>query len=214
MKRFKRIRSFTRRNAGLILFVLGMFCMRTGVADWSYVPTGSMEPTLYPGDWLLVSKRHYGPSIPFTDSRLFTLGEPSRGDVITFYPPHTDELFVKRVVGIPGDSIEVTGRDVYINGERIPRRVLETADGVLVAEERLGDVTHKVQFAERSPPSAFRAVVPEDKYFVMGDNRDNSSDSRFWGYVDSEHIVGKVTHVAASFSSRRPLSERIAVPVE
>src|SRR5690606_39980384 len=86
MKRFKRIRSFTRRNAGLILFVLGMFCMRTGVADWSYVPTGSMEPTLYPGDWLLVSKRHYGPSIPFTDSRLFTLGEPSRGDVITFYP--------------------------------------------------------------------------------------------------------------------------------
>src|SRR5690606_31207474 len=135
----------------------GMFCMRTGVADWSYVPTGSMEPTLYPGDWLLVSKRHYGPSIPFTDFRLFTLGEPARGDVITLYPPHTDELFVKRVVGIPGDSILITGRDVYVNGEKLPWRALATDDGTLIAEEQLGEMTHKVQYAERRTPSAFRA---------------------------------------------------------
>ena len=215
MKKHLRARKAIRNNAGLIALVFSMLFMRTAIADWSYVPTGSMEPTLYGGDWVLVSKRHYGPSIPFTSFRLLSTGVPERGDVITFYPPHEDVLYVKRVIGIPGDTILIRGRDVYLNGAKLSSSDVGSAEGVRLAREIVGDVAHAVQYsADRQLPlMRDEIVVPPGKYFVLGDHRNNSADSRYWGYVDEERIVGKVTHVAVSFSRMRPLSARLAIPV-
>lgn len=216
MARMGRMRRLLRRNAGLIMLVLGVFFFRTGIADWNYVPSGSMEPTFYDGDWLLVNKMDYGPSIPFTDGRLLSFGEPERGDLITFYPPHDDVLYVKRVIGIPGDAISVSGRDVYVNGRKLALREIAADDGVRIGEERIGDMEHRIQFSDggRLPGPTGTRIVPENRYFVLGDHRNNSADSRVWGYVDADRITGRVTHVAVSFSGRRPWSSRVAIPVD
>ena len=215
MRKTVRVRKAIRNNAGLIALVVSMLFMRTAIADWSYVPSGSMEPTLYGGDWVLVSKRHYGPSIPFTSFRLLSTGVPERGDVITFYPPHEDVLYVKRVIGIPGDTVMVRGRDVYLNGTKLSSSEVRAAEGVRVGREIVGGVSHAVQYSDgRSLPLMRDAlVVPPGKYFVLGDHRNSSADSRYWGYVDEERIVGKVTHIAVSFSRKRPLSARLAIPI-
>lgn len=216
MKRAQRLRRFVRNNAGLLMLVLLFFSFRTAVADWNRVVSGSMEPTLYAGDWMVVNKIGYGPSIPFTGIKLLSWGEPERGDIIAFYPPHTDDLFVKRVIGVPGDVVSVLGAEVYVNGEQLSLTGLHTAGGARVGRESIGGDTHLVRFsgARAAPGGRGVFVVPESKYFVLGDNRNDSADSRFWGYVDEDRIIGSVTHVAVSLASQRPLDSRIAIAVD
>ena len=211
MRAEKSMASLIRRNRGLLAFLLFMAMFRTGFADWSYVPSGSMEPTLYAGDYVWIDKTAFGPTVPFLNTRLAKWGKPQRGDVVTFVPPHRDELFVKRIVAIPGDRVSIRGRDIHVNGERLPldfdRHAIPT-----VGETRSGDQTHLVQLSGTGSlpiiPGEF--VVPEARYFVLGDHRDNSADSRFWGYVEEDRIMGRVTHVAWSFARQRPGVERIA----
>jgi signal peptidase I len=195
--------------------VFGIFFFRTSIADWNHVPSGSMEPTLFDGDWLLVSKMTYGPSIPFTNFRIWTNGSPHRGDVITFYPPHTDDLYVKRVIGTPGDHIRVQGDEVYVNGSPLAFRELKAAGDVHVGQEKIGKRAHLVQISGggEQPVLDEEIVVPENHYFVMGDHRNHSADSRYWGFVDGDRVIGKVTYVAISISAKRPLFSRFAVPV-
>lgn len=215
MKKPGRLRRFVRNNAGLIGLLLFFFSFRTAVADWSRVVSGSMEPTLYAGDWMVVNKVSYGPSIPFTDIKLFSWGAPERSDIIAFYPPHADELFVKRVIGVPGDVVSLRGSDVYVNGELLAQSEVRSVDGARIGRESIGEDTHLVQFsAGRDLAGSSSFIVPEGKYFVLGDHRNNSADSRYWGYVDENRIIGDVTHVAVSLSRRRPLGSRIAIPVD
>lgn len=200
-------RKSLRNNIGLILLLCGMAFFRTAVADWNPVPSSSMEPTIFPGDVMLVNKLKLGPAIPFTQSRLFSLGNPERGDVITFYPPGIDEQYVKRVIGIPGDTIRTDGLRIYINDEAAPLSELRQNNSTrrLTANETINGVTHQiVVFSDQPIPQIpVNIIVPEGSYFVMGDFRNNSEDSRYWGFVPEENIIGKVTRLLVSFAKER-----------
>src|SRR5262245_14701811 len=184
-------------------FVLGTF--RSAVADWNDVPTGSMRPTILEGDRVFVNKLAYDLKVPFTLWRLREWRDPARGEVIVFFSPHDGKRLVKRVIGTPGDRVEMRDRIVYVNGvaaRQQPTDVpgVEEPRGVVAATEEIGGHRHTV-FGNLERPSVTSfgpVVVPPGSYLVMGDNRDNSFDSRFFGFVSRESIVGQATAVALS----------------
>lgn len=162
----------------IIAVILALF-IRAFVVQAFKIPSGSMEDTLQIGDHLLVNKFIYGPTIPFTDQRLFKIRDPRQGDVIVFeYPEDPSKDFIKRIVGAPGDVVQGINKKVYVNGKLYgnPHEVHKEQD--LVPKDQ-------------NPRDTFGPVkVPEDCFFVMGDNRDRSYDSRFWGFVKKEKIKG------------------------
>lgn len=196
-----------RNNFGFIFLVFGMAFFRTAVADWSPVPSSSMEPTILPGDVVLVNKLKLGPAIPFTHGRLFAMNQPERGDIITFYPPGLDEQYVKRVVGVPGDRIRTEGLRLFINDEEVVLDGIETlaAENRVIAWETLNDVRHPVAIMANRPIAQVSQtiIVPAGSYFVMGDFRNNSEDSRYWGFVPEANIMGKVDRLLLSTSDQR-----------
>jgi signal peptidase I len=179
--------------------------IRQFVVEAFKIPSGSMIPTLTIGDHLLVNKFVYGPRIPFTDSRIFTWKEPKRGDIIVFkYPENETKNFIKRVVGLPGDKIEIKDGKLFINDQRVPVTDLGVYGGEdqgtaspyypkpRLLEERLGTVQHKILYLHDQSGYNFGPIlVPKDSVFVMGDNRDNSQDSRVWGFVHENKILGR-----------------------
>lgn len=205
-----------REYRAFLLFLFLLMFFRTAYADWSPVPSGSMEPTIHPGDVLWVDKTSFGPSLPFLNKRLVTWGHPERGDIITFIPPHEDQLYVKRVMAVPGDSIRIEANAIYINGLRLEQSVRESSDDRIVGIENLAGKLHAFQIStDRSIRYFGRTItVPEGKYFVMGDHRNDSVDSRAWGFVDEGNVMGKVSSVAVSFSGQRSGFSRIAVPIQ
>jgi signal peptidase I len=199
-----------------IFFLLIMF-FRTAYADWSPVPTSSMEPTILPGDVLWVDKTSYGPSIPLLNKKLFSWGQPERGDIVTFIPPHTSDLYVKRVMAVPGDVIHIEENNITINGTAVEKAFNFLDEGNnLVGTEILAGKEHLFQINRnrRVPYFGETIAVPEGKYFVMGDFRNNSEDSRYWGFVDEENIMGKVTGVAFSYSGFRGDFSRFISPID
>jgi signal peptidase I len=187
----------------LIAAVVALF-IRQFVVEAFKIPSGSMIPTLTIGDHLLVNKFIYGPRIPFTDSRIFTWKEPKRGDIIVFkYPQDESKNFIKRVVGVPGDKIQIVNGALRINDQVVPiTQIRAPADKSveegqsygkpMLYEEHLGTVKHKIQyFHDQTSENFGPTIVPEDSVFVMGDNRDNSQDSRFWGFVKRNKILGR-----------------------
>lgn len=201
------MRKLLRNNLGFICLIMGMAFFRTAVADWNPVPSSSMEPTIFPGDVVLVNKMLLGPSIPFTHSRLFSLGEPEQGDIITFYPPGIEKQYVKRVIGVPGDSIRTDGLRLYVNDQLVALGELDIDEQnrLITALETLNGRTHQVRvISNRSIVQVPDAItVPQGSYFVMGDFRNNSEDSRFWGFVPEENIIGKVTRLLLSTADER-----------
>ena len=175
-KRKSAVRDWT--EALLVAAVLALI-IRTFVVQAFKIPSGSMEDTLLIGDHLLVNKFIYGPMIPFTDTRMFALRDPKQGDVIVFeYPEDPSKDFIKRIVGVPGDVVQGINKKVYVNG-----RLYQNAHEV----HKENDIIPK----EQNPRDTFGPVkVPEGAYFVMGDNRDRSYDSRFWGFVANDEIKG------------------------
>lgn len=212
-----KILKFLKNNLFFFVLLLGMLFFRTAIADWNPVPTASMVPTIYPGDVVLVNKTLLGPAIPFTDFRLFSYSSPKRGDIVTFYTPHTHEQYIKRVIGIPGDTIRIEGLSVFVNGEQLPLVLdFDSVDqGLLMGLETIGDLQHGIQiFTDRVIVDIPQGIsVPENKYFVMGDSRNNSEDSRYWGFVDEDKIIGKVTRVLVSFADERPWYSRIGMKI-
>ncbi len=192
--------------------LLGVLAIRSAVAEPFRIPSGSMVPTLEIGDHILVSKFKYGLRVPFTDVEVMPLEEPVRGDVIVFrYPPNPELDYIKRIVGVPGDRIEVRDNTVWVNGEKANRTYLDeykfTDDNCQDEparhyKEDLMGVEHSVLTSPGSRVGLANhgpTVVPEDSYFVMGDNRDNSADSRVWGIVPRDHIKGKAVLVWLSY---------------
>jgi len=177
--------------------VLGIvLILRTFIFEPFQIPSKSMVPTLRVGDFILVSKSAYGLRLPVIRSKIVDLGSPERGDVVVFFPPHEERYFIKRLVGLPGDEVRVVAGVVYINGEKMPQAALDDTpddDRSVIMREQLKGTSHQIQ--KRLSPTRlslnFTAVVPEGHYFMMGDNRDNSSDSRVWGPVPADRIVGK-----------------------
>ena len=176
--------------------------LRSAVADWNDVPSGSMEPTILVGDRIFVNKLSYDLKIPFTTWRLAKWADPQRGDIIVFRSPHDGTRLVKRVVGVPGDQIELRNDHLLINGQPASYASMQTeSEPTFVVDETVSGRTHRVMIDPQLPARrSFGPIeVPAGQYFVMGDNRDNSFDSRFFGFVPRDSIYGRATLVAMSF---------------
>jgi signal peptidase I len=206
----------------VILFV---FLLRSFVVEPFRIPSGSMLPTLQNGDLILVNKFQYGIRLPVIDKKVVDIGTPRRGDVLVFrYPVDPSVDYIKRVVGLPGDVVQYQNKVLSIHGQE----VAHVRDGDFFEPDRssyvgryteqLGSVSHRILLNKQAPqdfmaisdypfrknceymPSGVRCTVPEGHYFMMGDNRDNSLDSRYWGFVPDENIVGRAFFIWMNFS--------------
>lgn len=188
----------------VLLFVV---ILRSFIVEPFRIPSGSMIPTLQIGDFILVNKFSYGVRLPIVHTKVVDLGGPERGDVVVFrFPAEPDIDYIKRVVGLPGDEVTYIDKRVFINGEPVPVSVVGPVDdpsgrGVqtIEVEETLGDKTHLLHLQNTSYTRQTRTVVPEGHFFVMGDNRDNSSDSRRWGTVPEANLAGKAFFIWMNF---------------
>lgn len=189
-----------KENRYFVLFLILMFVFRSSVADWNTVPTGSMKPTILEGDRILVNKMAYDVRLPFTHISLFKISDPATGDIVIFDSDVSDKRLVKRVVGIPGDTIAMYNNTLYVNGR--PQGYEEVSSSMQTADrmENLSGTEHYIRIKRSgSPLSSFRPVtVPEGYYLVLGDNRDNSADSRVIGLVPRDEIVGRSSSVVLS----------------
>jgi signal peptidase I len=177
-----------------VLFLI--FFLRSFVAEPFQIPSSSMVPTLEVGDYILVNKFSYGIRLPVLRTKVIDVGEPQRGDVMVFFPPHmNDTYYIKRVIGIPGDEISYRGKRLYVNGALVPEEALAEIPGsrgrYRLSRAELGEHDHLKQDNLVRPSRDFTVRVRPGHYFMMGDNRDNSSDSRVWGQVPEKDIVGK-----------------------
>lgn len=181
--------------------LLIVLVLRSFLVEPFQIPTGSMIPTLEVGDFILVNKYAYGVRLPVIGTKIVDVADPKRGEVMVFIPPHEDKYYIKRVIGLPGDTVRYEDKNLYINGELIDKEyvediVVETSIGDLpgsLYNETIAGIEHHTQHIDGVGRSRTRTtwVVPNGHYFMMGDNRDNSSDSREWGPVPEKDIVGK-----------------------
>lgn len=194
---YAMIAEFSRFLFPVVLIVL---ILRGFIAEPFRIPSGSMLPSLEIGDFILVSKFSYGIRLPVANKKVIGLGEPERGDVIVFrYPEDPSIDYIKRVIGVPGDKIAYYNKVLHVNDE--PVNLGETSvyragyDHVVRQMENLTGVEHEILVNQMYPAVDFVITVPENQYFVMGDNRDNSRDSRVWGFVPDENLVGRAVVV-------------------
>ena len=195
MESIKKKKSVVREYAEAIaIAILLALFIRTFVVQAFKIPSGSMLPTLLIGDHLLVNKFIYGIRVPFSGKVLVPLKDPKSGDIIVFkFPKDRSIDYIKRVVGVPGDKIEVKNKKVYRNGKQAEDPFAHFTSTTILP----GSVSPKDNFGP--------ITVPEGKYFVMGDNRDNSSDSRFWGFVETNDVLGKAMIIYWSWDIDKPL---------
>ena len=192
--------------------LLLVFLLRALLFEPFRIPSGSLEPTLLIGDFILVNKYDYGVRLPVAHKKIVDLSEPARGDIMVFrYPANPSIDFIKRVIGLPGDHISYINKELTINGKKIPQEFKQNTvefDGdnstndVKEFEEDLLGVKHAIFVNPKRTSVDFRdIIVPEGMYFVMGDNRDDSQDSRYWGFVPEKNIVGKAKMIWLSWDS-------------
>jgi len=189
---------YARSFFPIFLFVL---ILRSFLVEPFRIPSSSMMPTLLIGDFILVNKYDYGIRLPVLNSKVIDNGSPERGDIIVFrYPKDMSVPFIKRVVGLPGDKIAYYDKTLYINGERMEQTIVGSyeasgagmdMEGASLRLEDLETLEHDILIDQDRPSREVTATVPERHYFVLGDNRDHSSDSRYWGFVPDSHLVGR-----------------------
>jgi signal peptidase I len=171
--------------------------LRSFLVEPFKIPTGSMIPTLLVGDYILVNKFAYGLRLPILGTEIVPIGEPKTGDIMVFkYPEKPSINYIKRVVGVPGDEIRYQNKMVYINGkvvsQELEAQLPPSQPQIKIYNESLGDVVHNIMITLERPAEPSKSwTVPEGHYFVLGDNRDNSRDSRFWNFVPDKYVVGK-----------------------
>lgn len=203
--------------------------LRSAIADWNDVPTGSMKPTILEGDRIFVNKLAYDLKVPFTTWRIASWSAPRRGDVIVLFSPHDETRLVKRCVGVPGDRVQMIDGQLFVNGkaaeyEPLDQDTINQIDGreqpnYRFASEEVDGRAHAVMLSrfDMLARDFAELTVPEGQYYVMGDNRDNSFDSRFFGLVEMRRIVGRATGVAGSVDpehSFRPRWDRFFRPLQ
>lgn len=175
------------------------------------IPSGSMIPTLLVGDFIVVNKFTYGIRLPVLNKKIISINEPERGDVVVFrYPPDPNVNYIKRLVGMPGDTVAYRDKQLYVNGEKVEKEVVRRwasndvkcttpETDAMLYDETLGSVDHDILIHEMSGGRDGQWVVPAGNYFMMGDNRDRSSDSRYWGFVPEKNLVGRAVGIWLNF---------------
>ncbi|HCX86549.1 MAG TPA: signal peptidase I [Gammaproteobacteria bacterium] len=190
--------------------ILAVFLLRAFIVEPFRIPSGSMLPSLFIGDFILVSKSSYGIKLPILKHQIVPMGNPERGDVMVFrFPKDPKTNFIKRVIGTPGDVVSYHNKRLSINGEPLPLETVELLDWPTEAQdgrvktflEQIDTDTHTILIDTRSASRSMRVKVPQGHYFVMGDNRDHSNDSRYWGFVPEEFVVGKAFFIWFSWDS-------------
>ncbi len=191
--------------------ILAVLLLRSFLVEPFRIPSGSMMPTLLVGDFILVNKYTYGIRLPVINRKVVDLGSPERGDVMVFrFPKNPDVDYIKRVIGLPGDHIVYQDKTLFINGTQVPQVPAGTyigsgsglsMSGASLRREILGEVEHDILVMPRQRGVNSDVVVPEGHYFVMGDNRDNSNDSRYWGFVPDENLVGRAFMIWMNWDS-------------
>tara|TARA_R110001606_G_C15404643_1_gene654134 strand:- start:12366 stop:13109 length:744 start_codon:yes stop_codon:yes gene_type:complete len=188
--------------------ILVVLVIRSFIAEPFRIPSGSMLPTLHVGDFILVNKFSYGVRLPVLNTKIIDVAEPQRGEVLVFrYPKNPEVDYIKRVVGLPGDKVGYFNKTIYINGEAVVQEPKEKSarllglvpDNSVLHAETLGQHTHQLLLDPNRRLIEGEMVVPAGEYFVMGDNRDNSNDSRFWGTVPEANLVGKAFFIWMSW---------------
>jgi len=217
-----------KKNAAVSLLVdygrslfsvfLLVLVIRSFVAQAYVVPTGSLEPTIKPVEFILVNQFSYGIKLPVLNTKIVSVGEPKRGDIAVFrYPPKPNVDLIKRVIGIPGDHVVYYNKQLTINGQLISQKFLysriDTGEAgkepVNVYEEDLLGVKHKIYIRKTGGQNTnYDIIVPEGKYFMMGDNRDGSADSRLWGFAAEKDLVGKGIIILMSYKGKFPHIEK------
>ena len=197
--------------------------LRSFIVEPFRIPSGSMIPTLLVGDFILVDKNTYGIRLPLINKKIIARNSPQRGDVVVFrYPLEPSTPFIKRIVGLPGDDIEYRDKKVYVNGELVPQtsgtsfvgqRSAAMHSGSLVAMEALAEEPHSILLTPRVRSQTYQGKVPAGNYFVLGDNRDNSRDSRYWGFVPDENLVGRAFMIWMHWD-KGPVFSRIGTKIK
>jgi len=201
---------YSRSFFPVLIFVL---IIRSFLFQPFRVPTGSLEPTIMPGDFLVVNMFDYGLRLPVWHNKIMQIGEPKRGDIMLFRWPVNEHMdFIKRVLGVPGDRISYINKVFYINGVEAKQTPIGDATDsneegtdswpVKVVEEDLNGIKHKIYLRPDKPAEDFKdLVVPKGHYLMVGDNRDSSNDGRYWGFVPENNIIGKALYVWLSWDS-------------
>jgi signal peptidase I len=189
--------------------VLIVFLLRSFIAEPFRIPSASMMPTLLIGDFILVNKFTYGIRLPVINKKVIELNEPQRGDIVVFrFPKDPTVDYIKRVIGLPGDKIGYFNKTLFVNGAPVNQQPVGIYEGIgqgqdmtgaVELKEDLTGVEHKILVRQEAPSVEGVFVVPPGHYFVMGDNRDNSNDSRYWGMVPEQNLVGKAFFIWMSW---------------
>ena len=212
--RFRALNWWRKEIRPLLILTVVLFSIRSSLADWNDVPTGSMKPTILEGDRVFVNKLAYDLKVPFTTRHIAEWSNPRRGEIVVFYSPHDGKRLIKRVIGLPGDTIELRNDALIINGQPVQYQPIaqellrdvsaEDLARSVFASELLPNRSHLVAAIPAVPAMRnFGPVrVTDGHYFMMGDNRDDSFDSRYYGQVERKQIVGRATAVVLSFDKK------------
>lgn len=219
---FRKKRMATHKKPGWVVeyarsffpILLVVWVIRSFIVQPYRVPTGSLEPTILPGDFIAVNQFAYGLKFPIGNFTIIPIGSPKRGDIVLFrYPLNPSVIYVKRVIGLPGDHIEYLNKVLYVNGKRMPQTFIgkgydldetQYKRPVMIKEENLAGVKHKIfLWWSGGDTHAYDFYVPKGMYFMMGDNRDNSDDSRDWGFVSEKELIGKALAIWMSWDGHR-----------
>lgn len=203
------MRHWIRQNRGFLVFMMLLGLFRTAVADWNPVPSGSMHPNILEGDVVLVNRLAYDLKLPLTDHIVLRLGEPQRGDIVTFSSPRDGVRLIKRIVALPGDRVAMRDKQLIINGELASYRAVKAQAGQAALDapwqaelhqEQVAGAEHLIQWLPGALARDYMAmqVIPEGQYLMLGDNRDNSADSRYIGLVPRHLLIGKAVRVLLS----------------
>ncbi|GMR07124.1 MAG: signal peptidase I [Gammaproteobacteria bacterium] len=215
---FSRFRDGEKKQPIIVEYARSFFpvflivlLLRSFLVEPFKIPSGSMMPTLLSGDFILVSKFSYGIRLPVLNAKIIDVGEPRRGDVMVFrFPEDPSTNFIKRVIGLPGDKVAYFNKILYINDTPMEQKLLGTYFGIGDAArmngashrlEKLENVEHQILIRDRVTPQGFEFTVPEGEFFVLGDNRDNSNDSRYWGTVPEANLVGRAFMIWMNWNS-------------
>ncbi|MDG1751879.1 MAG: signal peptidase I [Thalassotalea sp.] len=196
----KTLKKIWKENKSLLVFISLMLVFRSAVADWNDVPTGSMKPTIVEGDRILINKLAYDINMPFTQKSLIKLADPKVNDIIIFESKAADKRLVKRVIGVPGDIVAMANNELTINNQKVPYSTTKFDTDKTILNEKIAHNSHTIQLTKSSSHLAnFEAVkVPKGYYLVLGDNRNNSADSRVIGFVPRDEIIGRSSKVVLS----------------